>query len=157
MLINWTKPQDKISKYFTVKDACHLPSWDVYHVPSEAEQQNILKQAKILDSLVDEVGLKIIVHCWIRPTSANCPDNKKYHGQNYNKFVGSTATTSSHIKGIGTDFHFEGKETAAECLEMREKKLLPLLDKYKIRMEKKAGSWIHIDHAPVISNRYFPV
>lgn len=155
MMINWTKPEDKISKYFTVKDACFLPSWGVLHIASEKEQQNILKQAGILDKLIDDVGLKMKIHCWMRPTSANCPESK-WHGQNYNKAVGSTSTKSSHITGMGTDFHFEGKETAEECLEMREKKLLPLLDKYKIRMEKKSGSWIHIDHAPVISNRYFP-
>lgn len=156
MNIDWSKPESKISKHFTVKEACLLPKWGVLHQPSETEKENIVKLAEILDQVIDKINLSMIVHCWIRPTSANCPKTK-WDKQDYNKAVGSTATKSAHIKGNAIDFHFAGKTSIEDCLDMREKKLLPLLDSLKLRMEKKSGPWIHLDNAPVISNRYFPV
>ena len=54
--VDWGNPYAHISEYFTVRDALYLPSWQVYHTPSEKEKANILKLAKKLDLLCAKFG-----------------------------------------------------------------------------------------------------
>lgn len=146
--IDWSNPESKISKHFTVKEALWLPSWKVMHTPSEMEKTNILKQATKMDLIRDFLGAPINVHCWIRPI-LNCPDSS-YHGQDYNAFV-KGARNSSHKVGLATDYD----STGLNCDDVRTK-LEPKLDEFDIRMERMpGGNWVHNDCAPIIAKRYF--
>lgn len=152
-MIDWNDPKAKISKYFTVGEALYLPSWGVYHNPSEEEKQSIIETAKKMDQIRDFIGYAIKVHCWIRPTKVNCQENQ-YLGQDYNKFVGG-ATKSAHIEGKAVDWSAIGYPSTSFCDELREK-LLPQLQVFDIRMENHSGPWLHIDiRPPVNNNRYF--
>lgn len=153
--IDWTNPKDHISRYFTVHDATYLPKWQIYHQPSEIEKANILKLAAKLDSIMDFLGHRVVVHCFIRPTSVNCPESF-HNGQNYNLAIGSTATRSAHIVGMACDLHVQGFEGAIGCDDIRTQ-LVPELEPLKLRMEQASGdhTWVHLDMAPVISTRYF--
>jgi len=152
-MIDWTNSEQKISKYFKVKEVLLLPSWGVYHVPSEQEKEEIVKLAQIMDIIREKFNASISVHCWIRPTSANCPGSR-YHGKNYNLEVGSTSTKSGHIFGMAIDFHVKGYEGKDGCAKVRAA-LEPILESLDIRMEDIDGSWVHVDTKPVISKRFF--
>lgn len=146
--IDWSNPESKISNHFTVKEACYLPSWKVMHNPSEAEKQNILKQAAKMDLIRDFLGAPINVHCWIRPV-LNCPGSE-YHGRDYNAFVHG-AKNSAHKIGLATDYDAQGMN----CDNVRSE-LEPKLEQWQIRMERMpGGKWIHNDCAPVICHAYF--
>lgn len=152
MEIIWTDPEFKISDFFTVKDALFLPSWGIYHTPSEQEKEEILKTAKFMDEVRVILGLPILVHCWMRPSKVVC-EGSPYNGKDYNAFVkGSKA--SNHIKGLAVDWHLNGFESSEKCQEVREK-LIPLLEKLNLRMEDRVGPWIHLDRDKVKSKRFF--
>lgn len=151
MSIDWSNPKSKISKYFTVGEALFLPKWSCYHVPSEEEKSNIVRHAANMDLVREELGVPCVVHCWIRPASANCPDSP-HHGEDYNALCGG-AKASRHVKGDATDYHPVGMT----CDDARTK-LEPKLESFGMRMEKAPGTnWVHNDSGPVISTRYFPV
>lgn len=146
--IDWSNPESKISNHFSVKETCWLPSWQVMHIPSEDEKQNILKQAAKMDLIRDFLGVPIRVHCWIRPILNN--PNSEHNGQDYNALV-KGAKNSAHKIGLATDYDAEG----LNCDDVRAK-LEPMLEQWQIRMEKMpGGNWIHNDCAPVIATRYF--
>jgi len=146
-MINFSNPLEKISRYFTIKDATHLPKWNVLHMPSKREMIELTKLFEKMDIIRDTVRLPILVHCSIRPTSVVC-NNAQYNGKNYNEAIGSTATKSAHIFGQACDFHVVGFEDTKGCAEMR-KKIQPILEKLGLRMENITGSWIHVDTYPV--------
>lgn len=151
MTIDWTNPSDKISNHFTVKEACLLPSWGVLHVPSDDEQANILAMAAIMDQVRDFVGKPINVHCWIRPTSANCPGSQ-HDGGNYNVAAGSTALHSAHIIGKAVDW-----DCGVVCDDTRNQ-IMAQLEPWGVRMENRPGSgWVHLDDQPVApgGHRFF--
>ena len=142
MAISWTSPTHKISNHFTVKDACLLPSWGVMHHPSLIEEANILAMAASMEKVRAIVGKPINVHCWIRPTLANCP-GPHYMG-NYNLAAGSTAPHSAHILGNAVDW-----DCGDDCDSTRAF-LLPHIEALGLRMENRPGStWIHLDCVPV--------
>ena len=134
--MDWNNPKEKISEYFTVKEALWLPSWDKMHTPTEQEKENIHKTALVMDKIRKILNKPISVHCWIRP-------------ELYNKQIGG-APKSAHLLGLAVDF-----STSENC-DLTRKKLLPYLTKFNIRMECKPGSnWVHIDLMPPKPNRYF--
>jgi hypothetical protein len=148
--IDWSNPQTKISKYFTVKEALYLPSWKIMHIPSSAEKFNIVELAKKMDMVRDHIGTGITVSVWIRPNKVNAPGTE-HHGKDYNAFV----------KGVPKSAHIEGKAVdwvsgSRSCDKLREI-VLPKLEEFGLRMEKLPGSnWVHIDdRAPASGVRYF--
>lgn len=147
--IDWTNPSSKISKYFTVKEALFLPSWNCYHNPSEQEKTNILLMAEQMDKIREFLQKPIRVHCWIRPV-LNQPEHVR-HGQDYNAFV-KGARMSAHKTGEAVDWSIAG----ANCDELR-KKLLPKLEQFDLRMEDLPGSnWVHTDRRKPNNNiRFF--
>lgn len=138
MAIDWSDPKAKISQFFTVKEALWLPSWEVLHVPSETEKEEILKTAQKMDLIREYLERPIIIHCWIRPKNANVPKSK-WHARNYNAFVGG-APGSAHIEGKAVDFH-AAKMTCGEVRQLLQSKL----SEFDIRMEDIEGNWVHID------------
>lgn len=146
--VDWTDPKCKISEYFTVKDATYLPSWKVFHQPSDEEKANILKSAQKMDQIREFLGQPINVNCWIRPYATNCTGF--WSGKNYNLFVGG-APQSYHPKGLAVDFTV----SRVTCDEVRSH-LLDKLKEFQIRMEDRQGNWIHIDLGDVgVSGKRF--
>lgn len=148
--IDWSNPKAKISKHFTVHEALWLPSWSVYHAPSELEKASILQLASAMDRVRDFIGSPIRVHVWIRPSSLNSPGHPM-HGQNYNAFV-KGAPGSAHRYGKGIDWSSPG----VSCDDLRAK-LLPKLEEFKLCMEDLPGSnWVHNDtFLPRKTGRFF--
>lgn len=138
MVVDWSNPKDKIGNYFTVKDACWLPSWGKLAVPTPTEQANILKTVKIMDEIRRLLGAPIAIHCWLRPKA-------------YNEFIHG-AKSSMHIVGLAVDWD------CGENCDITRTRLTPLLKTLNIRMERyPGGPWVHIDLKPVTSEtaRYF--
>lgn len=152
--IDWANPEAKIGKYFKVKDALYLPSWQIYHIPTEEEKANILAVVKIMDQIRELLGSPIIVSSWIRPVSVNCPGSE-HHGKDYNAFK-KGSKISAHRSGKAVDWLIRG----VPCDALRAK-LVPKLDELNIRMEDLPGSnWVHIDIDPPSKSggkRFFPI
>ena len=153
MSINWKDKNSHLTAHFTVHEALWLPSWRIYHKPSDTEKKEIIRLAKAMEKIRALYGNSINIHCWIRPIKTNASDSNK-HGKNYNKAIGSSATKSAHVFGRGVDFHVKGKTGTAECAKVR-KKIRPHLKEWNIRMEDINGGWIHIDTNPVRNKRFF--
>jgi hypothetical protein len=149
--IDWSDLEAPISKFFKVKDALYLHSWNIYHIPSEEEKKEIVSFAATLDTIVERFG-EINIHCWIRPTKVNCSD-PKYQGKDYNKEK-KGSSVSGHIKGKAADFNFVDQEGVEACAKMRAK-LQPWLEPLGLRMEDIVGPWIHLDNKPVVGKRFF--
>lgn len=149
--VDWSNPESMVSKHFTVKETCWLPSWQVIHIPSEEEKQNILKQAAKMDLIRDFLGVPINVHCWIRPILNN--PASEYHGRDYNGFVHG-AKNSSHKIGLATDYDAVGHKCIDIINEILDNNKL---EELQLRMENNGSdpSWIHLDSSPVITRRYF--
>lgn len=150
--MNWLNPEEKISKYFSVSEALYLPSWCVYHTPTETEKENILIMADKMDKARQYIDMPIIVLCWIRPTSVNCPESE-YHGKDYNARIGG-ASKSMHILGSAVDWY-----SLKDCDELR-MGLKFKLNEFGLRMEDLKGSnWIHCDNKEILNGgqRYFTV
>jgi len=153
MAIDWSDKNSSLTPHFRVHEALWLPSWRVYHEPSEEEQSEIVKTANIMEAIREYLQLPINVHCWMRPTAVNAPGTS-WDGKNYNEFVGSKASHSPHIFGRAVDFHVSGHQGPEECEKIRQR-LMPKLEEWEIRMEDIDGAWIHIDTNPVSSQRFF--
>ena len=151
--IDWDDENAPVSEHFRVHEVVWLPSWRVYHVPSDEEKQEVVKIARAMDQIRKLVAAPVVVHCWIRPTQVNAPDSR-HDGQNYNLFVGSQALRSPHIFGRAVDFHVAGHTGPEGCHKIREL-LLPHLEEWEIRMEDNRGGWIHVDTNPVGRRRLF--
>lgn len=140
--INWNDEKAKISRYFTVHEALWLPSWRVYHEPSEEEKDNILELAVKMDKVRDFLQAPISVHVWMRPDFLNAPGHSK-HGQDYNAFV-KGAPRSAHKLGKAVDWSVPG----VSC-DLVRSKLLPKLEEFGLCMEDLPGSnWVHADCMP---------
>jgi hypothetical protein len=164
MNLNWCNPKSPLSRYFSIGEVTFLPQWNVYHIPNESEKLEIMFLAMRLDQVREFLGLPIVIHCWIRPTTTSFMGKLDYklslnsevrarqeeavRTLNYNLYIGSTAKNSAHIRGAGVDFHVKGFKSALKCAEIR-KKLLPKLEELGLRMEDINGDWIHLDTYPV--------
>lgn len=142
-MIDWKDPQAKITEHFTVKDALWLPSWQVFHTPSELETIRICNTAEYLEKVRVFLDRPIYVHCWIRPVVVRT--SGPYSGRNYNA-AQSGAFNSAHITGDAVDWHAH----STTCDEIRYL-LEPKLKDFGIRMEDRPGSnWVHIDTRQVL-------
>jgi len=151
--IDWDDKKAKVADNFTVHETLWLPSWRIYHIPSDEEKQEIVKTADAMQKVRNEVNASVIVHVWIRPLKVNNPDSS-YHGENYNLAIGSKATKSAHIFGKACDFHVSGKSGLEGCAEVRQI-IIPHLEEWDIRMEDITGAWVHIDTNPVGNKRFY--
>jgi len=150
--INWSDPKCQVTEHFTVHELTYLPTFQVHHVPSEQEQQNLLALANKMEEIREYIGKAINCHVTIRPICVNAPGTP-YHGRNYNALVGG-ALRSGHIQGKCMDFNFY----EIVCDEGR-LLLETELERLNIRMEKRPGSnWIHvgIDWEPGMSRYFLP-
>lgn len=86
-LINWNDMNDKVSKYFTVREVTNN---DKRRIPqSDRIKRNIVELAEELDIVREKWGSGIVVTSWYRP-----PDvNREIGGAKY----------SQHIEGLAAD------------------------------------------------------
>jgi len=153
MIVDWEDKNYKIVPHFRIHELLWLPSWRVYHIPSEEEKIELIKTAEAMEKIRIFLDMPISIHCWIRPVKTNAPGTK-WHKKNYNKFIGSKSKQSAHIYGKAVDFHVHGHQGPEECAKIR-RKLFPKLEEWNIRMENIYGGWIHIDRNPVGINRFY--
>lgn len=132
-MIDWTKPEQHITEFFTVKDALYLNHWqrltnEVEDKITLQEKENLLEIFKVMDKIRKLVNAPILVHSAYRPFK-------------YNTFIGGRPQ-SMHLSGRAVDFHAQGRT----CDRVR-KMLEPLLEPWGIRCEDMPGApWIHIDN-----------
>jgi len=129
--MDWSNPDAKISKYFTVREALWLPSWNRAANPTDG--LNLLVEANLEDlfTRMDRVrsyfGFPVVVHVAYRPEA-------------YNTQIGG-AKASQHVLGKAVDFHVE----RVTCDEVRAR-ILPWLAPWGFRCENNPGSqWVHLD------------
>lgn len=151
--IEWEDKNSPVSEHFRVHESLWLPSWRIYHDPSDEEKSEIVKTAEKMEHIRALFSSPIFVHCWIRPLRVNAPDTK-WHGENYNRAIGSTSTRSAHIFGKAVDFHVGGMQGPEKC-DLARQMMVPHLEEWDIRMEDIHGGWIHIDTNPVGHRRFF--
>jgi uncharacterized protein YcbK (DUF882 family) len=141
--LDWSNPQSKVSKYFTVRECLWLPSWN--RVANEQDglndtiKENLIDLCKSMDVVRDYIESPIIVHVTYRPIE-------------YNKAIGG-ALHSAHSDGKAMDFHVNG----ISCDDFR-KKIVDegKLDDWEMRCEDASGTnWVHLDRAPVKIKRFF--
>jgi zinc D-Ala-D-Ala carboxypeptidase len=141
--------EDMASKYFKWKELLYLPSWNIYHTPSDIEIENLTKLAHKMDEIRDYLENPVNVNCAIRPMAVNCPGSR-FHGKNYNQAVGG-AQASAHIVGLAMDFTV----SRMTCDDARFH-LKSQLNFYNVRMENKPGAgWVHLDLYEPKPNRFF--
>lgn len=144
--INWANPTSHMTPHFTVHEATYLPSWRIHHLPTEAEQAEILLTAQKMEDIRIILGKPIIVTCWIRPesTSPLGQPSSPYRGRSYNRAVPGAALHSAHIPGMAVDFVVPGMT----CDAVRDI-LRPRLTELGICLEDMKGyGWVHIDRYP---------
>lgn len=138
-------------KYFKWSEALWLPSIKEYHIPSDKEVAKIKELCERLDKVREFIGLPILIHCWIRPKSVNCT-NQKYQGFNYNSTIGG-AKNSSHITGEAVDFHVNGL-----TVDQFQNKIGPKLAEFKLAAEKNGKvvkrNWIHLQSRQLLDGTY---
>lgn len=151
--IDWTNPKSKISKYFTVGEATHLPKINLYYIPNDEEKQNILKLALKMDIIRELLNDPIIVTNWVRPTKA--VNNGKEI--NYNELIGGSPK-SSHINGEAVDFVCKNLsiDQILDIIEPKCEELEFALENngsYE-RIKSKGGqggprNWVHLQSRPL--------
>lgn len=147
-MINWQDPKSKLSPHFSVGETLYLPSWQIYHIPSEEEKTNILKTVSKMEEIRAYLNNPMNIHVWIRPEKVNNPSSDR-HGQDYNAFIGGSPH-SAHINGLAVDF-----DAVGTSIDDVKAKLLIKLKDFDIRMESDTTTWIHTDLMPPNPNRYF--
>jgi len=141
-MIDWANPKHKISKYFTLKEALYLPTWNRMATEEDGLNEpvkiNLLRLFNKMDEVREFLGKPIYVHVAYRPAE-------------YNALVGG-APMSAHVSGKAADW-----DCREDC-DLTREKLLPELYRLDMRMENKPKSnWVHLDTAHVRpgANRFF--
>jgi len=151
-VIDWSNPESKISKYFTVREALYLPRWQRLANANDGLTNDIKEEIAAfaqldMDQVREYIGTPIHVNCWYRPPA-------------YNKIIGG-AENSAHMS-LGhysaCDWHadVEGIDDLVKACNVLKARLLAVLEEYGLRMENNEnGNWIHLDNAQVKTNRFF--
>lgn len=135
-MISWLDARCHITEHFTVFDACWLPKWRCLYMPTNEEQENLIRTCHLMEKARAILDTAILVHVMIRPDL-------------YNKEVGGAAN-SPHIHGLACDFHARDLDCGTARIL-----LLPHLEKWSARMENNSGNWVHLDLYPPNPNRWF--
>ncbi len=116
------------SKWFTWHEALWLESIQSYAVPTQAQVNNILATAKVLDQIRAHFGKPVNVSSWLRPPV-------------YNKEIVKGATNSFHIQGLAVDFQVQGLDPELVRKELRLLRSGGFMS--LVSMELGVG-WVHI-------------
>lgn len=151
-LVDWSNPDEPISKYFTVREAIYLSRWGRLAREDDGLSGRVkfclIAMAAKMDVVRDFIGLPIIVHRWYSPPG-------------YNAVVGGSRY-SRHMSLFGehsaVDWHgkVDGAATQSEQCDILRAALEPKLEEWGLRMERLPGAhWVHLDDALVMRERYF--
>jgi uncharacterized protein YcbK (DUF882 family) len=139
--LDWNDPNSLLSQYFRVHEALYLPTWGRLATEDDGLtdeiKENLLDLCSKMDQIREFLGFPMNVHCMYRPPS-------------YNLVIGAPEN-DVHSLGQAVDFDCNPDLTIDEIRD----KVLPVLDKYNIRMERNTSTWIHLDTHPVGNARYF--
>lgn len=141
--MDWTNPDEQVSKHFKVSEAITLHAWNRLAIDADGLTDEI-KDAIVatcnkMDEIRDFLGCSMNAHCIFRSVE-------------YNEQVLKSLPHDVHSMGEAIDFDCNGTFTIDEL----HAKLEPVLEQYGIRMERGTTSWIHLDtRAPGPSGRYF--
>lgn len=158
MTIDFSDPKAKISRYFTVKEACWAPQWN--RLQNENDGLDADAKAALVDFFCNKMdivrellGYPIKVHVSFRSKA-------------YNSLVGGAANSCHMARKEGgvyvaaCDFSVDyGLGAGANCDKIKAE-LLPVLEKLGLRMEDNGAgaTWVHLDNRkPGPSGRYFPI
>lgn len=151
--IDWSNPDAKISRHFTVKEALWLHHWN--RLANEADGLNdhvkaqILRMAEKMDVIRDFIGLPINVHDWYRPEKYNADPRVKGAKRSKHMCLGDHSA-------VDWDAPVDGAASEEEACDILRASLEPKLEPWEIRMEKNPGApWVHTDNAEVVLLRYF--
>ena len=151
-------PTEKISKYFTWKDALWLPTWNRMTKPEEINQSiidNLIITFHKADEIREFFNAAMNIHCAYRPPAYNALPSIK------------GAPNSGHVTGMAIDYDIKG----IVCDDVRKRLSDPMpgavnktnmsfIELHGLRMEKRPGSnWVHNDWkgVPPGGTRYFAV
>lgn len=144
--IDWTNPLQKISKYFTIKEAIFLPRWgrlanEIDGLTDQVED-SLLKFFWQLDVVREYLNKPINVHVSFRPAA-------------YNKLIKGAKRSAHLCQGdwAACDFSVAG----LDCDKAREI-IVPKLEEWQFRCENvPGGNWVHLDNRPLTENglRFF--
>ncbi len=146
-MIDWTNPFDKVSQFFTVKDAIYLPRWDRLAIEDDGLDEHAKAGLVDLFTRVDSVCVwaeaNPVVHVSFRPWKYNI----KVGGAPQSAHVArKILLVNQWIPIAATDLHFDGKD----CDKIRKELIKSgLLERLKLRMESNMGGWIHLDNRPL--------
>lgn len=129
MYTDWQDGASRITKNFTVYEACWLPSVRSLYYPSYSESQNLIRLCEVLEKIRLIFDKPLIVHVMIRPEWYNSrPDV-------------NGSEKSMHISGLACDFHIRG----LTCDLVRDV-LRDHAELLGICIENRPGSaWVHVD------------
>jgi uncharacterized protein YcbK (DUF882 family) len=137
------KKDVKASNFFGWGELLTLPSWNRLATVEDGLTEEVLDNLNTLALKMDNIrrhfNKSIKVHCAYRPVE-------------YNKLIGGSPN-SAHILGKAMDWSIDGLNCDVVRKDILDNKLLESLN---MRMENLPNSsWVHLDFAPVISNRFF--
>jgi hypothetical protein len=149
IMIDWTDPKDKISKYFTVKEAIWLDKWNRLANESDGLNDHVKSSlVHVFTTMMDPIREKINKVIYIKSA---------YRPKAYNVAIGG-ATYSCHMylePNIGavdwwTDENDDGKMDGKDC-DLLKTIMRPIIVEMNIRMEDNGvgATWIHNDNKPV--------
>lgn len=159
--MDWSNPRAQITgaPSFTVHEATYLPSWGIYHIPTQAERSEIGNLAYSLQQVRNAYGKPMVIECWIRPTSVNpgkidssgrivSDPNSQYKGRNYNREIARSSDGSEHVSGSAVDIKDPNK-TLTDFLIANQKLLadngLWMENEVSTAGRVPANRWVHLD------------
>jgi hypothetical protein len=147
-------PKDKISKYFTYKEALWLPQENRMATEADGVDEAVLGNLKVLfgkmDLIREFLGKPIIAHICFRTMAYHLNLYKQINEKRKAQGLAELKVPmgSGHLYGQAFDFHVVGM-TCDEVVKklLDEKKL----EEWGLRMEDNGAgaNWVHIDTKPV--------
>lgn len=131
--IDWSNPECKISKYFTVKEMIYLPTWKRMAIETDGlndqVKTDLIDLAKSMDIVREYFGKAVNVHVTYRPTAYNVAIKGALH--------------SAHTDGAAMDFDIIGMSCDDARKQINDGNML---EAWNMRMEENdGGNWIHLD------------
>jgi hypothetical protein len=140
--MDWTNPQEQVTKHFTVNDCLMLHEWNRLATESDgADFDKLTTLCQKIEEVRSILGCPINVHCIFRSTAYNLEQG-----------ILKPTGLDVHAMNEAIDLDCNGSLTIQQIKDILE----PQLENLGIRMERGTNTWVHLDlHAPGPSGRYF--
>lgn len=151
-MIDWSRSEAMISRYFSVHEVLWLPSWRCEASEDDGLtdeiKSEIVRLAKKLDIVRERIGEPIVIHSWYRPRA-------------YNKEIGGAKNSGHQSLGPWSAVDFSagmpGCSSRGESCDKLRAMIMPWLEELDLRLENngKDAPWVHLDTKEVVLSRYF--